>query len=166
MRKYNDVEFRKIVDDILENDEFKKLKYIGHHGITRYIHCVGVAYYTYMITKLLRLNYIEATRAALLHDFFTDEVITENGIGKLRRHPNYALSNAKKYFSLSSLQEDIIKCHMFPVTFTPPKYLESWIVDITDDVIAVYERCFAARKRLSATSSLLLLVILDFIGVR
>ena len=67
---YTNDEFYSIINDIITNDEFIKTKYIRHHGITRYNHSLGVAYHTFLVTKKLKLNYKEATRAALLHDFF------------------------------------------------------------------------------------------------
>ena len=164
MKKKN--EFYSLINPILKNEEFQKLKYIDHHGITRYDHCLRVSYYTYLITKGLHLHYKEATTAALLHDFFQDEVKEENSIKKLRKHPTFALQNAKKYFSLTSLQEDIIVTHMFPITFTPPKYLESWIVDIIDDISAIYERGFSTKKQLSQAKAFLILMIIHFIKTR
>ena len=161
MKKYNNDEFYNIVCDILDNNEFLRLKEIAHHGITRYEHCLRVGYYTYVVTKTLRLNYIKATRAAVLHDFFIDEVKDENSINRLRRHADYAYFNAKKYFEIGDLEEDIIKRHMFPITFLPPKYLESWIVDILDDFAAIYERCHSTKNELSAATTFLFLLVLS-----
>ena len=90
-------EFNNIVLDILNNQEFDKLKLYPHHGITRHEHCLRVAYYTYLVTKVLHLKYIDATRAALLHDFFTDEVSELKAFSRYRNHPKYALINSKKY---------------------------------------------------------------------
>ena len=163
MNKYNKLEFFNIINPILKNEEFSKLKNIQHHGISRYNHCMRVAYFTYQISKKLHLHYKEATEAALLHDFFIDEVKEENSIARLRKHPSYAVANAKKYFKITDLQEDIIKCHMFPVTFTPPKYLESWIVDIVDDIAALYEKGLSTKKELSAATTFLFLLILQYI---
>ena len=143
MDKYNDIEFYDVIDDILSNDEFLLLKGLEHHGITRYDHCLRVSYFTYKVTKFLHLNFIDATRAALLHDFFFD--LDSNKLSKLRRHPQVACNNALKYFELNDMQEDIIKKHMFPITFTPPVYLESWIVDVIDDVSAIFERGYATK---------------------
>ena len=166
MEKYHNLEFYKIINPILDNKEFLKLKSITHHGITRFDHCMRVAYYTYVITKGMNLNYKEATEAALLHDFFTDEVKNEKGIARLRKHPSFAVRNAEKYFSLSDMQVDIIKTHMFPVTFTPPRYLESWIVDIIDDFAAVYEKSYSTKKELSAASTFLFLLVLQYFKLR
>lgn len=165
MRRHN-TEFYKLVIDILNNKEFNKLKYIDHHGITRYDHSLRVAYYTYIVTKKLHLNYKQATKAALLHDFFTDEVSSLDQVSKLRKHPHYALENAKKYYELSALEEDIIKCHMFPVTLTPPKYIESWLVDFIDDVAAIYERSFTLKNELSTSVGVLAIALINFIGIR
>jgi uncharacterized protein len=126
--QYIDDEFIKMNNDILNNKEFNKMRDIAHHGINRYDHLVRVSYYSYKVAKFLRLNYKETARAGLLHDFFDEEISKDdNKVNQLRRHPKYAVDNAKKYFSLTDREEDIIKTHMFPVTFTPPKYLESWI---------------------------------------
>ena len=166
MKKYINDEFNDICFDILNLDEFKKLKNISRHGISRYNHCLRVAYFTYKVTKLLHLNYYEATRAALLHDFFTDEVDSDNSLRKLQKHPLFALENAKKYFDISLLQEDIIVTHMFPITLKLPKYLESWAVDLLDDIAAVYERYFSIRKQLNAASIFIFLVIINYIKIQ
>ena len=63
-------EFELITQDIAMNTEFMKLNDFRHHGISRLDHSYRVAYYSYKIMKFLRLNYVEGTRAALLHDFF------------------------------------------------------------------------------------------------
>ena len=161
MSKYQR-DFEYIVKPIMNHNEFLKLKDIGHHGITRYEHCFRVAYYTYYVTRLLHLNYREATRGALLHDFFIDEVDNEKAIFKLRRHPMVAVKNSVKYFDISEFEEDIIKTHMFPVTFTPPKYLESWIVDIIDDISAIYERGYYIKKELKTTAMFIIVFLLKY----
>lgn len=166
MIKYSNKEFKQIIKHIIEHSEFRKTKEAAHHGITRYDHCVRVAYYTYIITKTLHLDYKEATEAALLHDFFTDEVSEKGGVSRLRLHPTHAVENSKKYFNITKKQEDIIKTHMFPVTFTPPKYLESWIVDLADDFAAVYERTYTTKKELSAATTFLFLVMINFLKIR
>lgn len=162
MRRHN-TEFYKLTKDILTNKEFNKLRYINHHGITRYDHSLRVAYYTYIITKKLHLDYHKATKGALLHDFFIDEVSSMDGVSRLRKHPTYALINAKKYYDLSPMEEDIIKTHMFPVTFRPPKYLESWLVDIIDDIASIYERSYSIKNELATTMGVLAIMITNYI---
>ena len=100
MNKYKDSEFHRIVKPLLDNCPFEATKEEKHHGITRYDHSMRVAYFSYLVTKFLRLDYKETTEAALLHDFFTDEVKHENAVFKLRRHPKHAVENAKKYYDI------------------------------------------------------------------
>ena len=64
--------FGEISHDIIKKEKYLSLKTEYHHGLTRYMHSLRVAKYTYIITKILKLNYIEATRAALLHDYFNE----------------------------------------------------------------------------------------------
>ena len=163
---YMDREFLYIVKDILRLEEFQKLKDVSHHGISRYEHSIRVAYFSYKIAKMLRLDYRETAEAALLHDFFIDDVDMENSIGKLRRHPMCAVNNASKYFNLTDKQIDIISTHMFPVTFTPPRYMESWIVDFVDDCSAVYEKFYSIRRELSTASVFLLVLLINYIKMR
>lgn len=163
MEKIQDTEFCNIINPIKSIEEYQKLKQIKHHGINRYEHSLRVAYYSYIITKKLGLDYKETTEAALLHDFFLDEVIDKSPIGKLRQHPEYAVSNASKIMNLSDKQIDIIKTHMFPVTFTPPKYLESWIVDIVDDIASIHER---GRTVVKSCKKVALIIYILFFSIR
>ena len=156
---YMNDEFYSIIDEIISNDEFNKTKNIRHHGITRYNHSLRVAYHTFKITKKLKLNYQEATKAALLHDFFTDETETLHPLKALRKHPEYALENAKKHFNLTELQEDIIVKHMYPITKKMPKYKESWIVDIVDDICSLYERTYSINNELKTASTFLFIFL-------
>ena len=161
-------EFYEIILDILETNEFKELKSITHHGngMTRYDHSLRVAYYTYVITKSLRLNCKKATRGALLHDFFftsqTSELTTTQA---LKLHPEYACENATKYFNISKLEEDIIKKHMFPITKVPPRYLESFIVNIIDNCASVYEKSYSTRMNLSTANAFLLILLVNYIKI-
>ena len=110
-----------------------------------------VSYYTYLITKKLHLSYEEATRAALLHDFFlidNKDITFKEKFGTLVNHPKYALAFSEKYFNLTDKEKDIIVTHMFPIAPTRiPKYLESWIVNLVDDYVAVKEEIYAKKKQ-------------------
>ena len=144
MKKYyDDKEYLDLVSDILENKEFKKLdKYVHHEG-TRLDHLINVSYHSYKVCKVLHLNYKSAARAGLLHDFFFIDNLTldiKTRLKVLVKHPKYACSNAKKYFEISKLEEDIILSHMFPIGLKIPFHLESWIVNIVDDVEAIKEK--------------------------
>lgn len=166
MNNYTDEEFERIVSPILEIGEFNRLKFITHHGITRYDHSMRVAYFSYKVSKALKLDYKEVTEAALLHDFFLDEVNHESRVERLRHHPECAVKNASKYIDLTEKQVDIIKTHMFPVTFAPPKYLESWIVDLVDDFAAVYEGCYRMHMEFRSAMFLFMFFVVNFVKMR
>ena len=119
--------FENLTKDIISNKDFNKLKNDLHHGITRYDHSYRVAKWTYKICKLFSMkNGGKTTRAALLHDFYTNgDLEGLSSVRKLGAHPNVALNNALKYYDLDYLEQDIIKSHMFPCNLTIPKYKES-----------------------------------------
>ena len=156
-------EFNEIISDILENKEFNELKKCKHHGITRFDHCMNVAYFTYKLTRKTNKNYKEVTRAAILHDFFTNEVENMMPLKKYTDHPKFALENSKKYFKLNELQEDIILSHMFPVGLRVPKYKESWLVDFVDDVSAIYERLGSVKTELTAAATFLIIALMNYL---
>lgn len=161
MNKYtNDKGFMNIVEKYYRHPKVRELNNYAHHGTTRLDHSRRVAYYTYKVTKKLKLNYKSATKAALLHDLFYDEVENESARRKLTEHPSYALNNARRYFDLTPLEEDIIYKHMFPITRRLPKYIESWIVDGVDDCCAIYERLSNVKVGLLKVSHTVILLFL------
>lgn len=134
--------FLEIINDILDNKSIQNLKLYKHHyAYTRLEHCLSVSYYTYVICKFLHLDYKSAARAALLHDLFFYDC--EDKISRpknhIKNHPKIALENANKLFNLNKKEQDIILKHMWPLTFSPPKYLESFIVTIVDKYCAFKE---------------------------
>ena len=134
--------FLEIINDILANKSIQNLKLYKHHyAYTRLEHCLSVSYYTYVICKFLHLDYKSAARAALLHDlFFYDcEDKLSRPKNHIKNHPKIALENANKLFNLNKKEQDIILKHMWPLTFSPPKYLESFIVTIGDKYCAFKE---------------------------
>lgn len=137
----NDNEYKKLVNDILNNDTFKKLDDIKHHGTTRMKHSIRVSYKSYKMAKKLKLNYKEAARAGLLHDFFLskkDRTVFDRFISTFT-HPKYALALATENFDLNKREKNIIRSHMFPVNFALPKYKESWLVSFADKIVATSE---------------------------
>ena len=132
-------EFNNIIKDIITNEEFMKLQDEVHHSTTRFNHSLRVAYEVYTKLKKKNLNYVDATRAALLHDFFFDDDLSQNQSDRLNNHPLISLENAKKHFELNELQEDIIISHMYPLSYNMPKFKESWIVSLIDKKITIQE---------------------------
>jgi len=155
--------FYGIVKDIIENEEYLKLKDIKHHGLDRYEHSKRVSYYSYLVCRILHLDYECAARGGALHDFFLEENIgknLKNRIKLLENHPKKAIIKSLEHFELSTKEKNIILSHMFPVVpkFLP-KYLESWIVDIVDDWVGIGEKIYSIRKQLISMASLFLFLI-------
>lgn len=165
MRKYyEDREYLNKVYDILENDEFQLMGNIIHHEGNRLDHSIRVSYYSYKMAELFHLDSEKVARASLLHDFFLEENSCSNKKEKMKlmvNHPEYALANSKKYFELSPLEEDIILSHMFPIGKHVPKYFESWLVDLVDDISAVYEKTSVMRKQLSTATCFLIMFVVN-----
>lgn len=140
-----DISFETISKDILSNRKFQRISTQKHHGITRMDHTLRVSKYVYEIAKKLNLDYESATRAALLHDFFTDdEYGNVKGLAKGVVHPDIALINAKGEFEINAIVENAIESHMFPLNKTLPRYKESWLLTIVDKSVAIFE-CLAYK---------------------
>ena len=125
--------FNEIIYNIKMNSTVLQMKnYRQHYNTSCYEHCLYVSYYTYLICKKFHLDYISATRAAMLHDLFLYDWRTkENRKGfHAFTHPKCSLNNASKLFELNDIEKDVILKHMWPVTFSLPKYKESYIIII------------------------------------
>jgi len=162
---YKDNNFIKIVDHILNNQDFNKIKEARHHGSNRFDHSLRVSYYSYRISRFFGFDYEEAAKAALLHDFFmTDnqsslkDAIISNFV-----HAKEAANNAMKYFELSLKEEDIIVTHMFPINIVPPKYIEGWVVTSVDKVVATYEHLLFFSVKIKLAYNLLALFLVNYI---
>ena len=83
-------EFFSIINDLLKSSKVQEMKiYNQHAGTSCYKHCMQVAYYTYIVCKRLNLDYISATRGAMLHDlFYMTGILTLEKIkaGKVNMH--------------------------------------------------------------------------------
>lgn len=163
---YNNIDYYKLVDDIINNNDFKKINNCIHHGISRFDHSCRVSYYSYKITKLVRLNYKEVARAGLLHDFFlADNYTKKDKFKSMFTHSKKSLKNSEKIFDLSEIEKDIIYTHMFPLNISRiPKYMESWIVSIVDKIVAIYEFSYTFKRNLLLKHQNALVILLIVMG--
>ena len=160
-----DLQYMSIVNNILDNDEFLKIKKIEHHGISRYDHSLKVSYYSYRIAKALHLDYEQTAVGGLLHDFFLspEDRSQKDRIKSVFTHPKRAVDMAKSQFELTKKEEDMIRSHMFPINLSVPKYAESWIVSLVDKCVATNEFAIKFRFRLKYAYNLFLLFAISFI---
>ena len=165
LNMYNDTYYINIVQDILNHKVFDKIKYIEHHGTTRFDHSMRVAYCSYKIAKFIRLDYREVARAGLLHDFFLSDMerTTTDKFLSTFTHPKYAVMNAQKYFDLSDKEIDIIKSHMFPLYTSIPKYAESWLVSTIDKIVGTLEFTVQFRHKFSYMFNMYMLFFINVI---
>lgn len=141
MKKPQKEEFESIIQDIENNNNFRELDNELHHGISRYGHSYRVARGVYVVSKTLGFSsYVDATRAALMHDFYFNYQLEDKNTGKkFVDHPSLAVLNASKYYELSDIQKNMIESHMFPTCKVLPKYKESICLTLVDKVVALYE---------------------------
>ncbi|MBR1739425.1 MAG: HD family phosphohydrolase [Ruminococcus sp.] len=137
-------EYFEFVKDLLDHEVVSKMKEFRHHyGTTCYQHCLNVSYYNYLVCRKLGLDAKSAARAGMLHDLFLyDWHHAPRKRGELPhgfRHPQIAFENASKHFELGKREEDMIKTHMWPLTFKPPKYAESYVIVCIDKYAALLE---------------------------
>jgi len=141
----NKIEFFNIINNIISNKSVQEMKnYRQHCNISCYKHCIYVAYFTYVVCKKLKLDYISATRAAMLHDLFLYDWRKKNRNIDLPGlhafvHPKIALKNSLNFFDLNKKEQDIILKHMWPLTIRFPRYFESFIVTLVDKYCATKE---------------------------
>lgn len=159
IKNYED-EYIEIVKDILNLKEFQETKNIKHHGNGVYEHSVRTSHMSYKIAKMINVDYVCAARAGMLHDFFYYDWRSEEakekrksykGIDRLIKmhgfiHPFEAYENASKYFSITQREKDAIIKHMFPLVPILPMYIESWIVSISDKIIATQEMYYEIKE--------------------
>lgn len=134
--------YQECVADLLNDPVVLQMdQYIQHSEVSCLEHSLFVSYLSFAACRLLNLNYYAAARGALLHDLFLYDWHTPERRGKLHgfTHPTTALNNAKKYFNVSPIEQDIIKKHMWPLTFFFPSFAESLIVSCADKVSAIVE---------------------------
>ncbi len=136
-------DFFELVTKEYDTDEVQGLKtYPQHSDIDRLQHITSVAYMTFEISRKLGISVTEATRAAVLHDLFYYDWHENDWSHRPHgyRHPGFALKNARELCgSLTKKEENAIKRHMWPLTITPPRYIESYVVVFSDKYCAARE---------------------------
>lgn len=138
-----DREFYILIREIVKSEDFRRLKSYRHHvRKSAFDHSVKVAWLCYRHAKRrgTKTDVPRFVRGALLHDFYLYDRSNKSTAAKHHgiMHPRYALANARKrYPDLAEFEIDMIRRHMFPLTVTPPKTREGWIICFYDKVAAI-----------------------------
>ena len=118
-------------------------KFMQHGDTSVFKHSVSVAYYSYYLALKMHASVDEASliRGALLHDYFLYDWHEKDASHKWHgfHHADTALRNAMEDFNLNEVEQDCIRCHMFPLNLRPPKYTEGWIICYADKVCSGIE---------------------------
>jgi len=138
MSKIEEEEFHEIIEDIMNHQEFMKLKNEKHHDRTKFDHSYRIAKATYRLSKNTNLDVESAVRGAMLHDFFFKHQIQNRMIAYVK-HPKISLETAEKHFNLNYKEKNIIESHMFPASIKIPKYKESLLVSVIDKTVSIEE---------------------------
>lgn len=147
---------RKMIHDLLkpylEDPEVLRMKsYIQHGNVTTYEHCLRVAVRSLQLSHFSRkpVNRESLVIGSFLHDFYLydwHDATSHEGLHGFR-HPEVAQQNAAERFELSKHEQDMIRSHMWPMTFFhPPKTRESLLLAVADKVCSLEETLFM-RKR-------------------
>ncbi len=135
--------------DIIMSDEAQQMKNFTQHGTTSvFEHALAVAKFSLIFAINLealtgiKVDRTALVRGALLHDYFlydwhkpSDKRRGLHGF----THPSIACENAIRDFNIPPIEQDIIRHHMFPLTFFCPHSWEGWLVCFADKWCALCE---------------------------
>lgn len=138
-----DWDYYAVVGDLLVQPMVLTMSAFPHHGQVNCLqHSMFVSYASYCICRRLGWDKDAAARGGLLHDLYLYDWHKKEAYHKLHgfTHPRAALRNAATLTPLSSLEEDIILKHMWPLTLNLwPRHRESMVVSLVDKLCSVAE---------------------------
>ena len=139
-----DQHYRAMVADLWHHPAVQEMaRYLQHGKTTCLFHCICVSYLSYRYCLGHGLDARAAARGGLLHDLFLYDWHTYRPRRGERlhgfSHPGKALENARKYFSLTPVEEDVILHHMWPLTATLPQTPEGRTVTMVDKYVSLLE---------------------------
>ncbi|MBR5712960.1 MAG: HD domain-containing protein [Lachnospiraceae bacterium] len=130
---------------------------IQHGDVTVYDHSLLVAEKCLALAERWprKVNRRSLVRGALLHDYFLYDWHEDDPSHRLHgfTHAGRALRNAKRDFTISDTEADMIACHMFPLNLRVPRTREGRILCVVDKACATYETvrgfALAVKRRLA-----------------
>ncbi len=136
---------------ILDSDDMQREKDFLQHGDTSvYWHSVRTAIWCIRIAYFFRIpiDMESLIRGALLHDYFLyDWHEKDHPRAHAVRHAGYASKNAARDFGINEIERNMIRSHMFPLSYVVPRYRESVILVFSDKISTVIETVDGRIKR-------------------
>jgi len=145
-------EFQMCIDDLINHESIQKMKLYRHHSsVSCFEHSLNVSYTSFRLCRALGWEYTSAARGGLLHDLFLYDWRTYQPPEGLHGfvHPRLALNNALEVCALNAIETDIILKHMFPLTWSPPRFKESMLVCLLDSLCSLWEILYSLFSRKS-----------------
>ena len=138
--------------DILASPGMRSERNFTQHGrVSVFRHSLGVAMLCVKLSRALQLRVDERAlvRGALLHDYFLYDWHDPDPSHRWHgfRHPATALRNARRDFTLSPTEENMIASHMFPMVPRLPRYRESALLCLADKLCAAGETLGGRRTK-------------------
>jgi len=133
-----------LIKAIKDSRIIESKNFIQHGNTSVYDHSLNVTYCALAVSSIFKVKVNETSliRGCLFHDYFlydwhSKKTDRPRPHGYL--HPKIALNNTMKVYELNSIEQDMIKHHMFPLTITPPKTKEGLILVIADKWCSIGE---------------------------
>ena len=136
------VEYRSLIEQLLQTPEFRSLAAYRHHKMNRQQHSFNVSWYAFRLARFCRWDAAAVARSGLLHDLFyynfRDSDCTKNE--HIYAHPQQALANARRLINLTPKEEDIILNHMWPMCPEHRShYKETYLASLIDKYCCLLE---------------------------
>ena len=138
----------KCVDEIINNDKYKRLKKYPRHKYTNtYDHSIRVAIGAAIIAEMIGADVESAIKIGLTHDMCFVNYYERNDHKGLYAfyHPVEAAENGNKEFGLTDKEKKAIKAHMFPLGVHVPTSKVALALTLSDKCIATYEGLYGFR---------------------
>lgn len=132
--------FYGILEELCKNTRIlESCQYMQHGSTSVFRHSVSVAYVCYYLAEKMNapVDKRSLIRGALLHDYFLYDWHEKDASHKWHgfHHAKRAWENALRDIpDLNEVEQDMIRCHMFPLNPIPPKYMEGWFLCCADKI--------------------------------
>lgn len=129
----------------LDTDVVRQMStYVQHGRVSTLAHCMSVARTSLWLSRKLHLEVDTQAMlvGALLHDFYLYDW-HGSGWRHSYRHAERARRNAVRYFGIDERTQQVIRCHMWPISITHvPSSREALMVTLSDKYTSLNETLF------------------------
>ena len=125
-------------------DVLSMKRFTQHGSVSTFDHCQAVAELSYLLARRLPWKVDEKIVAAgaFLHDFYLYDW-HGSGWRHSYRHAGRACENAVARFGIDEATQEVIRCHMWPISPTRvPRTWEAVIVGLSDKLVSLHETLF------------------------